>query len=1110
MKRVTPWVLCATLAWSSIAAQQAYAAPTASAPKSKLGAPAKERRVDSGVDLNQLRRVDERARNHATQPSSELEARHYFRFRPDTLGHTARAKEQALLAELLADREQKVKARRAEAIALLDAFVAQEPEDASEMADALLRLSELHWELARIDYLEAFGRYQNLPDNRRPARPPLPNFERAFALYDRLLEKHPNFSRLDLVLYMKAYTLVERGDYEASLPLFRRLLLEYKESRFRPDAHMALAEYVFNTDYDYKAALTEYDQVLKYEESELFDLALFKSAWCLWQLGRRTDAAVRFRKVLDLEGERSALRRKTRIKELQSEALEYLIQVFTEDERNRAADVRRFLQEIGGEKHVERVLIRLSATYFDQARFDQGIESYGLLLQITPAGKHAPSYQLAIARGQLAMGNFPKARDAFAVLAETYARNSTWASQQPDPDTVLEAHALIERALREQALSLHEIGQRDTRREDFERAVAIYQIYLQHFDDAEESYRLRFYLGEILFHRLERHAEAGEAYMLAARKQPQGEFTKDALYNAIGAFERVREKEIGRCPASSNTPCPETENDQKFAAAIELYASYFPNDPDLPEILFRQGKFYYERHIYDPAVRMFGQLLDRFPDSAYAGNAGELVLDSFNRAADYQNIELWARKLKGAPAFKSPDSQARLNGLILGAVFKIGEQLAAQKEHTQAADAFIRAAQEFPADPRAPKAYYNAGLELTRAGLLSRADTTYSTLIEKHPNTDEGALGAWNGAQMYESIAQFRDAARFYEAYASRFPKAPKAADAAYNAVLLRLSARDYKLASSNGKRFTEHFPKDAAVDDVYFLIGRAQEAEAAYGAAEATYREYLRRTKNVDRRVEAYTRLGQVLTSAGQKKAADTAYSEAVSEGRKHRKTLKEGRHYAAQARFLQGDQALADFDDVRIEGDIKGLSTRLKLKAKLLAKAATIYGEVVEFEVAEWVTAALYKIGHSYELFAKALGEAPLPPGLSEDEQQVYRDELAMFVIPIEERALQAYEGGYKRARELGIYNQWTVHMRAGLTRMNEVEYPPLREMGGQIVREALLAEGPVLEGLRDRSAPANANAGAGTASPAKPKKNTKSPHPSSPGKTNRTPSNAKGASS
>lgn len=1067
MKRGIPWLLCAALLMPSVPASQALAAPAQTKTKTGLGTPAAERRVSSGVDLNTLRRVDERSKSHASQPSSELEARHAFRHRPDSLGTLARLKEQALLEELLKDREQRVKARRTEAMALLEHFVAHEPEASSEMADALLRLSELHWELSRLEHIEAFARYQSLPAQKQAARPPIPNFDRAIALYDRLLAEHPDFARLDLVLYMKAYTLVERGEEEAALPLFHKLLADYPQSRFRADAHMALAEYIFNTDYDFKRALVEYDHVLGYDESELYDLALFKSAWCLWQLGKRTDAATRFRQVLDLGGERALQRRKTRIKELQSEALEYLIQVFTEDEHNRAADVRRFLQEIGGEKHVERVLIRLSATYFDQARFDQGIEAYGLLLQIDPASKHAPGYQLAIARGHLATENYPKSRDAYAALADSYTPASTWATQQADPESVSDAQALIERALREQALSFHELGQRDTQREDFERAADLYGIYLKHFDAADESYRLRFYLGEILFHRLGRPAEAGEAYMLAARKNPKGEFTKDALYNAIGAFEQVRESEVGRCTLAPNQPCPESENDKQFTTAIELYGTYYPTDPDLPEILFRQGKFYYERHIYDAAVRMFGQLLDRFPQSPFASNAGDLVLDSFNRAADYQNIELWARKLKSAPAFQSQDKQTRLNGLILGAVFKIGEQLAAQGQHEEAASAYLRAAQEFSRDPRAPKAYYNAGLELSRAGLLARADAAYSELIAKYPGTEEGALGAWNGAQMYEAIAQFRDAARFYEAYTERFPKAPKAADAGYNAVLLRLSARDYKAAVVDGKRFAERFPKDSALDDVYFLIGRAHEAERAYGEAEGTYREYLRRTRNPDRRVEAYARLGQVLGAAGQSKAANAAFSEAVDEAHRHKKTLKEGRFYAAQARFLQGDAALAEFDAVKIEGDLRSLSTRLKLKAKLLAKSATIYAEVVEFEVAEWVTAALFKVGQSYELFAKALAEAPLPPGLNEEEQQVYRDELSMFVIPIEERALQAYEGGYKRARDLGIYNQWTVKMRAGLTRMNDVEYPPIREIGGDIVREPALASAPILEGLRARGA-------------------------------------------
>ena len=666
----------------------------------------------------------------------------------------------------------------------------------------------------------------------------------------------------------------------------------------------------------------------------------------------------------------------------------------------------------------------------------------------------------------MALDQFDKARDAYATLATDYTRGSTWASQQGDPETVSETHAMVEKALREQALSLHELGQRDDRKVYFERAAALYQLYLLHFDDEKESYRLGFYLGEVLFHRLERYPEAGEAYLKAAEKNPEGEFTKDALYNAIGAFERVREKEVGNCQKDVSTPCAETENDKKFSKAIELYAAYYPDDPDLPEILFRQGKLYYDRRIYDPAVRMFGQLLDRYPESPFAADAGELVLDSFNRAADYENIERWARKLKAAPAFKKPEAQKRLDGLILGAVFKIGEQLAQKGEHKEAAAAYIRAADEFPRDPRAPKAYYNAGLELQRAGELDEADKAYTKLSTAYPGSPEGALGAWNGAQMYESIAQFRDAARFYEAYVEHFPKGEKASDAGYNAVLLRLSAHDYAEAVRDGNRYLAKFGKDPASDDVYFLVGRAQEAQGKKNEAVATYREYLKRSKNTDRRVEAYTRLGQVYLTASDRKAADSSFDKAAAEGKKQHRQLTTGRYYAAQARYLQGDEALRDFENVKIQGDVRGLATRLKQKAKLLGKAASIYASVVDFQVAEWVTAALYKIGQTYELFAKALNEAPMPEGLNEEEQQVYRDELSMFVIPIEERALEAYEGGYHKARELGIYNKWTVLMREGLTRMNEVEYPPLRELGGDIVQESAVAQAPVLKGLRERA--------------------------------------------
>ena len=408
--------------------------------------------------------------------------------------------------------------------------------------------------------------------------------------------------------------------------------------------------------------------------------------------------------------------------------------------------------------------------------------------------------------------------------------------------------------------------------------------------------------------------------MKAARKNPKGEFTKDALYNAIGAFERVREKEEVRCGDKANTPCSETDNDKKFSEAIELYASYYPNDPELPELLFRQGKLYYERRIYDPAVRMFGQLLEKFPNSPFAADAGELVLDSFNRAADYQNIELWARKPKTAPAFKSPQAQARLNGLILGAVFQIGEQLAGKGEHEKAADAYVRAAKEFPNDPRAPKALYNAGLELSRAGQLARADEAYTSCVAKYPGSEEGALSAWNGAQMYESIASSATPRASTKRMRSAFPKAPRRPTRATTPCCCGFPRANTKRPSRTDAASPSASPRTASVDDVYFLIGRAHEAQRSHGE-----RSHLSRvsTAHAERRIGAsrpYTRLGQVFLEAGDRKSADGAFSDAVQEARRNKAKLAQGRYYAAEARYLQGDEALRDFEAVRDQGRPQG----------------------------------------------------------------------------------------------------------------------------------------------------------------------------------------------
>src|SRR6202008_2139406 len=144
------------------------------------------------------------------------------------------------------------------------------------------------------------------------------------------------------------FALMEAGRMGDALVEYKRILDEFPDSKFVPDAHMAFAESLFNGTHDYAAALARYEDVLRYPQSELSDLALFKSAWCLWKLGKTTDAATRFRQVLDLDGKLAgaSAERRRRLLELQGEALEYLIQVFTEDERNTAADLPKLLAGI--------------------------------------------------------------------------------------------------------------------------------------------------------------------------------------------------------------------------------------------------------------------------------------------------------------------------------------------------------------------------------------------------------------------------------------------------------------------------------------------------------------------------------------------------------------------------------------------------------------------------------------------------------------------------------------------------------------------------------------------------------------------------------------------
>jgi outer membrane protein assembly factor BamD (BamD/ComL family) len=978
---------------------------------------------------------------------------------------------------------------RGEAITLLSTFVAETPREARELPEALLRLGELRWELEREQFVDRFKAWEAKPvDQRGPV--PEPNFQPSRDLFARVLKDYPWFGQYDLALYVDGFLAYEQGKQDEALSRFDRILKEHPGSRFVPDAHMARAEALFNGKYDYAGALAEYERVLQFKQSELYGLAMFKSAWCLWRLGRSDEAAKRFVAVFEItdrEGNRANAVERKQLDELQSEALKYLVEVFTEDEKNTAQDVYGFLTKIGGDRFAGKVVRALGVQFYEQAHYDRGVEAYELLLKLEPASSDAGKWVLAIAQGYNVIEDWPKLRVTYERAVAGYTSGSAWAKTQADLAVVADTSKEIERQLKEHALQLHAKAQKDrTSRAEFEGTAGLYTVYLSKFAGEKDGYQIQYYLAELYFYRLDKPTDAATHYMAAARgipaaaaeKEPLKTLRHDAIYNAIAALERVRLAELEiRKRQPQGSAFQETEADKKFAEALDLYAQLYPNDPALPELFFRQGRQYYDYGVYDSAVKIWGSLLEKFPRSQFALAAGELILDSFNRAKNYENIETWARRLKTSPAFSGDANQKKLDTLIVQAVFKQGEQKSQAGDHLGAAKAYLRAAKEFPKDPRAAQACVNAELAAQKAGdHPTLREAALLVTGKDYTNKAESPQGAWIAATTFQSMGLFAEAAEFHEAIAGladkehpSYQKFEHAKDAAFNAVVLRVATGEHDRAIANGNRYLALHGTSPDADEVVFQMGRAHQNAGRNKEAADLYRRYVARSKNQDHRVQGFVLLAQALVKNGEEKSADEALRTAVDIG-KHRKGElgADGKYAAAHARYMEGERVLTRFDAIQISGDVKQLSARLRQKAELLKQASSVFLDVVSLGVAEWTTAALYQIGHTYETFAKSLRESPAPSGLSDADKEQYQTQIDEFVVPIEERSLDAYENGWKKAVEIGIYNQWTAKMREALGRLNAELYPPLKETGFEVRSQGPVPLPALIEAPRRGSPP------------------------------------------
>jgi TolA-binding protein len=588
---------------------------------------------------------------------------------------------------------------------------------------------------------------------------------------------------------------------------------------------------------------------------------------------------------------------------------------------------------------------------------------------------------------------------------------SEWAKANSDhPEAVAKARGVAEGFIRAQAKNLHAQAQRNEKesrvvdKERYGHAAEAYQFYLQQFPDAKDAAEVRYLRADILFFKLHDLRSAGLEYLEVGKSKPVGPSHKEALLQAMNAFEKLRPAAPAGAPRGKKRAV--TNDDRRFAEAADLYATLFPNDKEIMTVIYKNGQFFYDYGDYDEAIKRFGLIIERYPTSSVAGPAGDRLLECLGAAKDYENIESWGRRLKATKAFSAKADQQRLDEVIAGAMMKSGEAYAGKEDYEKAATFFERVAKEYPSSNYAPKALGNAGAAFEKAGRPERAVAAYKTLADRYPKSAEAPEALMVAAKIEESIASYGQAALLYEALASRYPQSPQAPAALRSAGVLRQTMGQTDKAVAHYAAYEKQFKGRPETRRHRLPEGDVMLEKKDWKGAAAAFAEF---THGYPGRSPGHPGLrarGRGAHEVGLGRQGQGGAGQGAGPGTAPTRRKRTPRLYAAEARYQQGELIFREYEAIKIAGRPASspapsrrrpsCSTRPRRSTWTWSRTASPSGP----------RRRCLRVGQAYSGYAKAIRNAKVPRDLNKEEQQVYRDELEKSVVVIEDKALESID--------------------------------------------------------------------------------------------------------
>jgi TolA-binding protein len=505
----------------------------------------------------------------------------------------------------------------------------------------------------------------------------------AVKVYSALVNK-PQFSkykRMDEALYFYAFELGQLERESEMQEAYLRLIREYPQSKYIPNAYLSFADFYYNKS-QIKEALQLYQKIVDgYRDSPVYAYALYKMGWCY--LNPVGTAEPEYAKSLEkftetvkatLEGRAGS---EGNAKQLRRDARRDMVKAYVH--AGKPSKAQEFFEKIGdGPKKDENMsrkqLELLAAAYFGEGMYVESTATYKGLQQKYNGDAMECTWQAAIVVNALASD------DKVIQWKETEQLGNYWNEYKDSKfkkATKKKCRDEARDTMVQMATVWHDEAEKTRMPATYALSEDAYRAFLQVFPEDKDAYEMNYYYAEIiwaqatnLYNSKDRKTQeqglakfrlAHEEFVKVLERKPDGKYTQDSAYAQMLAMKNhleydetggkgkscqmqvdgtcvYREKTVKKKKVTKDTKTdtateypetPYTEEESSMLKAYDIYQKYVKkkDDAELPKIQYHRAKLMMEHNKFDEAKPVAINLIEKHDGTVYAAWAAAMLID---------------------------------------------------------------------------------------------------------------------------------------------------------------------------------------------------------------------------------------------------------------------------------------------------------------------------------------------------------------------------------------------------------------------------------------------------------------------------------------------------